>query len=140
MTHPLMLGLEAVKRVHDIVTPAGGDAVTAAGKLKAIRRRATGLRRLARAIGWSASRYQYYEGGYRGRFMPSDLIEAIRPHLVGKGAPAVTDAELNALLDQPSPSIEPVTAAQRIVAGLAIPGDAELVARVLLSVSRELSQ
>ena len=141
MTHPLMLGLEAVARVQALVTQDGRDPArrrTAGSTLKSIRSRAIGLRRLARAIGWSASRYQYYEEGYQRPHMPPDLIEAIRPHLVDKGTPPVTDAELNSLL-APHPQGEPLKAAQRIVAGLAVPGDAELVARVLLGVSRELS-
>ena len=72
-----------------------------ARKLKAIRSRAIGLRELGRAIGWDASRYQYYEDQYKKLYIPSELVEIIRPHLVGRGDPPVTDAELNSLLPPP---------------------------------------
>lgn len=67
-------------------------------KLKTIRERAVGLRELARLIGWDASRYQYYEDLYKKPYMPPDLVELIRPHLVGRGDPPVSDAELDSLL------------------------------------------
>lgn len=79
-----------------------------ARKLKTIRERAVGLRELARLIGWDASRYQYYEDSYKKPYMPVELIEMIRPHLVGRGEPPVTDAELDTLLPTPR---KPATAA-----------------------------
>jgi transcriptional regulator with XRE-family HTH domain len=72
-----------------------------AQKLKAIRERAVGLRELARLIGWDASRYQYYEDLYKKPYMPTELIDLIRPHLVGRGSPPVSDAELDSLLPPP---------------------------------------
>lgn len=69
-----------------------------AQKLKAIRERAVGLRELARLIGWDASRYQYYEDSYKKTYLPLELIDLIRPHLVGRGTPPVSNAELDSLL------------------------------------------
>lgn len=62
-----------------------------------MRSRAIGLRELARAIGWDASRYQYYEDAFKKPFIPRDLIERISPHIVGKGEPPVTLDELESL-------------------------------------------
>lgn len=83
---------------------AGEPQNDAASRLKAIRSRAIGLRELARAIGWKASKYQYYEDAYKKAYMPLDLIELIRPHLRGRGEPPVTDAELDSLLPPPRTS------------------------------------
>ena len=68
-----------------------------ARRLKELRARAIGLRELARAIGWDPSRYQYYEDGFKRPLLPVDLIERIRPHIVGKGDPPVSAADLLAL-------------------------------------------
>ncbi|UYN96565.1 MAG: S24 family peptidase [Enhydrobacter sp.] len=75
-----------------------------ARRLKSIRARAIGLRPLARAIGWEASKYQYYEDHYKKTWLPRDFIERIKPHVVGLGHPPVTVAELDALAGCPSPS------------------------------------
>lgn len=75
-------------------------------RLKALRSRAVGLRELARAIGWDASKYQYYEDSYKKLFLPRDFIERIRPHLVGKGNPPITNAEIDALAGLASESPE----------------------------------
>ncbi len=72
-------------------------------RLKSIRERVYGLREMARLIGWEPSKYQYYESGVRKEYLPHDFVEIIRPHLVGRGDPIVTDAELDGLLP-PSPS------------------------------------
>lgn len=64
-----------------------------------------GLRELARAIGWDASRYQYYEDSYKKPHLPADLIDLIRPHILGRGEPPVTEAELESLL--PPPRVAP---------------------------------
>lgn len=73
-------------------------ATDTAARLKAIRSRAIGLRELARAIGWDASKYQYYEDTYKKAHLPPDLVRMIRPHLVGYGDPPVTDEEVDSLL------------------------------------------
>ncbi|UYN96543.1 MAG: S24 family peptidase [Enhydrobacter sp.] len=72
-----------------------------ARRLKTVRARAIGLRELARCIGWEPSRYQYYEDQYKKTFLPRDLIERIKPHVVGRGMPAVTAAELDSLAGYP---------------------------------------
>lgn len=81
----------------DITAPPLANA----GKLKAIRSRAIGLRELARAIGWEASRYQYYEDSYKKAYLPLELVDLIRPHLVGRGEPPVTETEIDSLLPPP---------------------------------------
>lgn len=76
---------------------------------------------------------------HRDKKVPAELCIAIETAVRG----AVTRYELRPDVFGAAPppaSSEPLRAAQRIVAGLAVPGDAELVARVLLAVSRELSQ
>jgi SOS-response transcriptional repressor LexA len=75
-----------------------------ARRLKAIRARAIGLRPLARAIGWEASKYQYYEDQFKKTYLPRDFIEMIKPHLVGRGHPPITLAELDALAGYPGAS------------------------------------
>jgi hypothetical protein len=73
-----------------------------AKKLKSIRERTpVGLRELARLIGWDHSRYQYYEDAYKKAYLPLDLIERIKPHLVGLGEPPVIVAEMDALCQPP---------------------------------------
>ncbi|TBR22666.1 MAG: XRE family transcriptional regulator, partial [Reyranella sp.] len=73
-----------------------------------IRERAVGLCELSRLIGWDASRYQYYEDSYKKPYMPVELIDLIRPHLVGRGDPPITHAELDGLLPpQRKPAIAP---------------------------------
>lgn len=56
------------------------------------------MREIARAIGWEASKYQYYEDKYRKRYLPLEFVEMIRPHLVGRGEPPIMKEELDALL------------------------------------------
>ncbi len=73
-----------------------------AKRLKAIRARAIGLRALAREIGWEPSKYQYYEDQFKKTWLPRELIERIKPHVVGRGLPPVTAAELDALAGYPS--------------------------------------
>lgn len=69
-----------------------------ARRLKALRERAgIGLRELARHIGRDASGYQYYEDRCKKEFLPREVIEAVRPYLVGRGDPPVTVEEVNAL-------------------------------------------
>lgn len=66
--------------------------------LKEIRERAgVGVRELARAIDWDASRYHYYEREYKKPFLPDELVELVSPRLVGKGNPPVTIEELKLL-------------------------------------------
>lgn len=80
-------------------------------RLKSIRERVYGLREMARLIGWEASKYQYYESGVRKQYLPHDFVELIRPHLVGRGDPIVTDAELDGLLPPvPARSLSPIEA------------------------------
>jgi phage repressor protein C with HTH and peptisase S24 domain len=73
-----------------------------ARRLKTIRARAIGLRALAREIGWEPSKYQYYEDQYKKTYLPRDFIERIKPHVVGRGTPPVTVAEIDALAGYPS--------------------------------------
>lgn len=74
-----------------------------AKRLKSLRSRAIGLRELARLIGWDASRYQYYEDTYKKAYLPRELVERIKPHVVGRGEPPVTAAEIDALCGQVPP-------------------------------------
>lgn len=74
------------------------EASENARRLKAIRERANvGLREMGRLIGKDASGYQYYEDRYKKPLLPRDLIDAVRPYLVGRGDPPVTIDEVNAL-------------------------------------------
>ena len=72
----------------------------------------------------------------RPRALPeiAEVLGTTPEFLIGRGSCATFDAR-----SAETSRTEPLKAAQRIVAGLAVPGDAELVARVLLGVSRELS-
>lgn len=81
-----------------------------ARRLKSIRARAIGLRQLARAIGWEASKYQYYEDQYKKTYLPRDFIERIKPHVVGRGDPPVTLAEIDALAGYPGATGDDVQA------------------------------
>jgi phage repressor protein C with HTH and peptisase S24 domain len=78
-----------------------------AKRLKSIRdRTGIGLRELARLIGWDHSRYQYYEDSYKKAYLPLDLIERIKPHLVGLGDPPVTTAEIDSLCQLPRATLQ----------------------------------
>src|SRR5512139_577935 len=66
--------------------------------LKELRERAGHtLRGFARLIGMSASRYQYYEKGFKRRYFPAEFIDLISPHLVGRGLPTITVGEVRAM-------------------------------------------
>ena len=68
---------------------------------------------MARLIGWEPSKYQYYEAGLRKQYLPHDFVQIIRPHLVGRGDPIITDAELDSLLP-PSPARTPSSVEARL--------------------------
>lgn len=79
------------------------DKRSVGSRLKAMRERVYGLREISRVIGWEPSKYQYYETGIRKKYLPHDFVEIIRPHLVGRGDPPVTTAEIDSLLP-PAPA------------------------------------
>src|SRR5690349_11467517 len=76
-------------------------AEIATARLRRLRERAgLSMEALARQIGFRrASSYQRYENAalYRRNFFSPDFIEKLRPALVGKGDPPITDEEVLAL-------------------------------------------
>lgn len=80
------------------VNDAAQDAPRVRDALKAIRKRAgLSARSLGNAAGMPATTYKSYEDRYAKPHLPADLVRRIAPHLIGRGAPPVTQAELNAL-------------------------------------------
>lgn len=78
---------------------------TAAQGLRNLRMR-TGLsaRSLAQAAGMPATTYKSYEDRYAKPHLPPQLVTQIAPHMVGRGTPPVTRAELDALAGIIDPS------------------------------------
>lgn len=84
------------------------DGTSVAARLKELRLRSgLGLREVAGLIGRSPSSYADYERTYKKRFQPMDLLQALRPHLVGRGNPPITEAEVMALGMPGKPQSDP---------------------------------
>lgn len=76
-----------------------------ARKLKELRTRAKqSVRGLAVLVGWGHTRVQYYEDTFKEKYLPQDVVELFAPHLIGKGTPPVTDAEVYSLAGMAPPS------------------------------------
>jgi hypothetical protein len=74
------------------------DERSAAVRLKELRLRAgLGLREIAGLIGRSPSSYADYERTYKKRYQPMELVEALVPHLVGRGNPPIARDEVMSL-------------------------------------------
>lgn len=75
------------------------DAFRVAAALRALRKRA-GLtaRQLAAAAGMPQTTYKSYEDRYAKPHLPVPLVEAIGPHLLGRGHPPITAADLAPLV------------------------------------------
>lgn len=69
-----------------------------AKQLERLRKRAGyGLREFAGEIGWSASRYQYYEREFKKAYLPVEFVQMIAPRLVGRGFPPISNEEIAAM-------------------------------------------
>lgn len=69
-----------------------------ARQLKRLRLRAgIGVREIAKILDLSPSRYQYYETRFKKAYLDPGFVQALAPHLVGKGSPPVKIEELAAL-------------------------------------------
>lgn len=69
-----------------------------AKKFKALRNRAgLSTRELGRLVGWGHTRVQYYEDEFKKAYLPQEVLKLFAPHLVGRGNPPITHAEVWAL-------------------------------------------
>jgi len=70
----------------------------AARSLKALRNRASlSVRQLAQELGMGPSSYSYYEDGFKGEYLPWDVVSKLVKVLPGLGNPPVTDTEVQQL-------------------------------------------
>jgi phage repressor protein C with HTH and peptisase S24 domain/DNA-binding XRE family transcriptional regulator len=69
-----------------------------AKRLAQLRERAGySVREFAKEIGYSGSRYHYYEREYKKAYLPTEFVEKIAPRLVGKGIPPISITEIVSL-------------------------------------------
>ncbi len=69
-----------------------------AKQLTRLRERAGyGVREFAALLGYSASRYHYYEREFKQAYLPVEFVEKVAPFLLGKGQPPITIGEITAM-------------------------------------------
>lgn len=74
----------------------------AARSLKALRKRAgLSVRQLAHEIGMGPSSYSYYEDGFKGEYLPWDVVSKLVKILPGAGNHSVTETEVQLLAGPP---------------------------------------